>query len=456
MNKKGQTMSAKQGRLVLCAVLAIAGAANAGVGINWNIIGWGAYDHTAVDLTGDGPWLLDSYSASWQLIWAGVDCANNPPDLDNGINGYVSGDDQVWAQRTIPMGGGTAPEDGTTWDNYMTGWGDTVYQDPTWATSGFVYMRLYEGMPGLGGWYYDSPLLALNLAYDYMIPFPQDFYLDSDSHGVQPNRPIESLLGASLYFTNVDMTVAFSVSNLTAGGEAQGLDSGISWQNNLTGQSGYISQSSGVWAFNCRLGVGRNEITVSGYHNIGIYDPTSGPPEAIYFSDTLTVIRRAGPQLDITNANATVDVATSNVTVSGTASNLVGTIGWTNSLGGSGLLAASASWSFTCPLLVGTNVITAIGTNAEGNVASDVLTVVRSAALGPRLNFMLDGATNLLFGIPAPYVLYAVQGADTQLNGREFGWSNLTEGVHYGTSGSNVTIQPAGLRKLIRMKLTFP
>ena len=240
---KGQTMSAKQGRLVLCAVLAIAGAASAGVGINWNVM-WGAYDHTAVDLTGDGPWLLDSYSASWQLIWAGADCAINPPDLDNGINGYVSGDDQVWAQRTIPMGGGTAPEDGTTWDNYMymTGWGDTMYQDPTWATPGFVYMRLYEGMPGMGGWYYDSPLLALNLAYDPMVPSAQDFYLDSDSHGFQPNQTIESLSGAYLYFTNADMTVSFGVSNMTVGGEAQGLDSGISWQNNQTGQSGYISQ----------------------------------------------------------------------------------------------------------------------------------------------------------------------------------------------------------------------
>lgn len=451
-------MNMKPMAVTLIAMSAMVESAFAGVGIHWDTFGMPTYAHYATNLAGMDDFLLDSYPATWQLVWAGYDCAIDTPDPNNGVNGFVSDDDQVWAQRTIPMGGGTAPEDDTIWDNWMTGFGgEATYRDPDWSTAGFVYMRVYEGPPNYGSWYYDSPLLELDLDYDPVIPSgEQDFLLGTWEAGIQPNQQITAD-GAYLYITNSDATVVFGVSNLTVGGEARDLDSGISWQNNLTWQSGYIDQPSGPWSFNCQLGVGRNEIMVSGYQYIGNFDPTSGPPETIHFSDTLVVVRSAAPRLDITNANKVVDVATSNLTVGGLSSNLVGTIGWTNSLGGSGTMAATAFWSFVCPLQIGTNLISARGTNLVGDMAFDVLTVVRNPGLGPPLKITCLDASHLVFSVPSGYALNAVQGADTQLVGREFAWSNLTAELHYTFDGTNVAVHAGSdSRQLIRVRLVFP
>ena len=621
--------------LVLVALMGTAVHAFAGVGIEWSVA-FGGYTHDAPNVW-DYPsqyFLLNHVPVTWQLIYAGANCLADPPSQTTGGYGYgddyVSGDDQVWAQRTIPLGGGTAPEDGTHWDfdMYPQG-GDTSYVDFSWATAGFVYMRVYEGTPGVGCWYYETPLMAMHISYGGG-GAKQQFYVDSYSGGFQPNQQLFPVGGVWLDISFSNQMVANSVTGITVGVAANGLDSGISWQNDRTGQSGYIDSFSVPGSFNCTLLVGTNTITASGYshEDWDPMNPTSGPPVGTYVSDTLVVIRQAAPRLDITNANAVVAARTSNVTVRGVASNLFGSITWTNSLGGAGAMAVATPWSFTCPLQFGTNVITARGTNLLGDVASDVLEVVRSTVpqlditnanavvasgtsnmavggsssslagtiswtnslggrgtisattswsflcplqfgtnviavrgtnlfgdaaadtlevvrraaphlqisnanvvvaigtsnlavggtssnlsgailwtnslggtgsmaaekawsflcplqfgtnvitasgatpfgeaasdtlevvrsetLGPRLDFTIGSASNILFAIPAGYTPGAVQGADMAVTANSFVWSNLTEGLHYSRSVSNISVQPAAARQLIRMGLTFP
>jgi hypothetical protein len=184
--------------LMALAVLAVAtSVATAGVGIQWTLNNY-AFDHTETDLVNGTAALLDTYSALWQLIYAGADNVANPLDSMNLTTGgpgiaddYVTGDDVVWAQRSIPLGGGTAPEDGTSWDNWMIPQGGSVvYEDLSWSTAGFVYQRVFEGTPTLGSWYYQTPLQALNTGYVGGGQPPQDFFLDTPTEGFQPNRQI--------------------------------------------------------------------------------------------------------------------------------------------------------------------------------------------------------------------------------------------------------------------------
>lgn len=191
---------------ILMAVFALvvaATVASAGVAINWNV-GWGAYTHDAPDLT-EYPTannLLDSYSAIWQLIYAGVDNLIDPipsheVPVAGGVNGdYVYGDDIVWGQREINVGGGAAG-DGTSWDNEMLqSAGNANYEDPAWVTSGFVYQRVFEtqvfGTVTVGDYYYETGLVPLNTAWASPAP-AQDFYLDTPSAGFQAGTPIYTI-----------------------------------------------------------------------------------------------------------------------------------------------------------------------------------------------------------------------------------------------------------------------
>jgi hypothetical protein len=183
----------KKTLVALFALALCASVASAGVGINWGTA-WGIYDHTETDLVGGSAALLDSYSAIWQLIYAGADGAINEPDYNQvgGANGdYVTGDDVVWAQRTIPQGGGTAPEDGTVWENWMTkATGNSVYEDLAWTTAGSVYQRIFEGTPGPETWWGDSALFTFTETYAGGGAQPDFFFLDSadGSIGWQPTQ----------------------------------------------------------------------------------------------------------------------------------------------------------------------------------------------------------------------------------------------------------------------------
>ena len=160
----------------LMAIFALAVAttvASAAVGISWSAGTWGyANDGTSA--------ILDNNSALWQLIYAGVNNAIDPIPAGTvptaggaGIaDDYVMGDDVVWAERTIAMGGGTAPEDGTVWDNWLSPQsGSITYADMSWSTAGFVYQRVFESInPGVGTYYFESGLTALITNYDPSAP----------------------------------------------------------------------------------------------------------------------------------------------------------------------------------------------------------------------------------------------------------------------------------------------
>ena len=85
------------------------------------------------------------------------------------------------------------------------------------------------------------------------------------------------------------------------------------------------------------------------------------------------------PCVDITNIFGTINVLldATNFYVVGT-NNIytVGTIWWSNTCGGNGVVPACATnWTFIATVTTGANVITVYGSNAAGNVASDSATV---------------------------------------------------------------------------------
>lgn len=188
--------------LMAVFVLVVAATvASAGVAINW-ATGYGAYTHDAPNVTGGTDNLLGTYSAIWQLIYAGADDTIDPipsheVPVAGGINGdYVYGDDIVWGQREINVGGGAAG-DGTTWSDWMLRTaGSPNYEDAGWTTAGFVYQRVFEtqvfGTITVGDYYYETGLLELNTGW-VVGNNAQDFMLDTPSAGFQAGTPIYTI-----------------------------------------------------------------------------------------------------------------------------------------------------------------------------------------------------------------------------------------------------------------------
>jgi hypothetical protein len=178
--------------LLALAIFAVATAsAFAGVGINWYTI-YGVYDHNAVDLEGATGDIGANYAVTWQLIYAGANDSIDAPDASNGVNGYVGGDDDVWATRVVPVGGGAAG-DGTSWDTWLLQTaGDAVYQDLAWNTAGFVYQRVYENPVQANAWYFDTALQAIDLSFTGGTSSPVDFSVDGGV-GVQPNQQVAAV-----------------------------------------------------------------------------------------------------------------------------------------------------------------------------------------------------------------------------------------------------------------------
>ena len=189
---------------ILMAVFALvvaATVASAGVAISWNTV-WGAYTHDAPNVTGGTDNLLGTYSAIWQLIYAGADDTIDPipsheVPVAGGPNGdYVYGDDVVWGQREINVGGGPAG-DGTTWNDWMLRTaGNPNYEAPGWTTPGFVYQRVFEtqvfGTITAGDYYFETGLVALNTGWSEGNS-PEYFFLDTGSAGFQATTPIYAI-----------------------------------------------------------------------------------------------------------------------------------------------------------------------------------------------------------------------------------------------------------------------
>ena len=192
--------------LVLFSLVVASTAAVAGIGISWTTINGVAWHNADAGVMAGsytpGESLLDRYNAIWQLIYAGADGSINPAStVAGGLNGdYVTGDDVVWAQRDIPLGGnpsGPAASDGTTWDNWLrvsavvsTTYGDFLYVDNP-AITERVYQRIFEGTPTDGSWYYETDpanLLTLTFGYNAANDTPQDLNVDSSDSLAQPTK----------------------------------------------------------------------------------------------------------------------------------------------------------------------------------------------------------------------------------------------------------------------------
>ena len=210
-------------------VLAVAASTGmAGIGIDWHtingVVASGQADNV---LPPPGGFLLDSYSAIWQLIYAGANNAidpinNSQPAMNEAAwaaNDYLrpTGDDELIAQRTIAMLGGVAPEDATSWNNWMvnTG-GNTVYElladgGENWWDGGSVYQRIFqcdalvtEGDPGMHGsaWYLETALLVIDTTYvnggfaqDFPVAGDTVFGVPTEQVSVIPEPATMSLLG---------------------------------------------------------------------------------------------------------------------------------------------------------------------------------------------------------------------------------------------------------------------
>lgn len=181
--------------LMILACVASVASATDGVAIQWRTV-WGLYDHTATDMEGSTDYLLDSYSLTWQLIYSS-DATVGAPNLGNSANGWVSGNDEVWATRTLAQSVAganvTATEDGTEWHNYLAlVTGDIQYDDAAWTTAGYIYQRAYEGAPAVGSWYYETAPVALTINP----PTWQESYLDGaggGTSGVKPNQQFSAI-----------------------------------------------------------------------------------------------------------------------------------------------------------------------------------------------------------------------------------------------------------------------
>jgi len=104
---------------------------------------------------------------------------------------------------------------------------------------------------------------------------------------------------------------------------------------------------------------------------------------AVGYGGTLLTKGAAAASVAITTPGATVSYATTSQSISGTANTeAVGSMSWTNSLGGSGSLAAATNWTFSAALSVGTNVLTVTATNTSGANADAQVTFIRESAAG--------------------------------------------------------------------------
>lgn len=138
--------------LIGALVVSMVASASAWVGIDWQP-GWGIYDFNSPDVVNfdAGNSLLSDSGAIWQLIYAGADNTIDPYSTSEGGAGiaddYVTNDDVCWAERVVSEDGGAAA-DGTDWDTWLLwqGAGNSVYENSSWSTAGFVYQRIFEGL----------------------------------------------------------------------------------------------------------------------------------------------------------------------------------------------------------------------------------------------------------------------------------------------------------------------
>ena len=192
----------------------------------------------------------------------------------------------------------------------------------------------------------------------------------------------------TLHITNSNGTVGSYTTTYDIGGTNAYLEGVLVWTNAANGSNGTVAESSPWTISSIPLAYGTNLITVSGTNAFGALA-----------SDSVSIIRTSpglgSPIVDVTTAPTTVVGPITSYTINGTNNvHVVGTMSWTNSnTGGSGSLAATASWQVAdISLGFGTNVIAVSGSNLLATVTNDAVTIVREGLGAPFINIDDPGA----------------------------------------------------------------
>ncbi len=181
----------------------------------------------------------------------------------------------------------------------------------------------------------------------------------------------------AISITNAPQSFPNGVTSCALGGVANQHAVGyISWSNNRGGSGSATATSSWVIT-GIPLSGGANLISVSATNIFG--------SNAVA---TITMTRapspgEGAPYVDVTTPDITVDESISAYTINGTNNpHVVGTLWWTNALGGGGTLAAITPWTIlNVPLQLGDNVISVSGSNVYGDVASDSVRITREVVI---------------------------------------------------------------------------
>lgn len=219
---------------------------------------------------------------------------------------------------------------------------------------------------------------------------------------------------AAIYIDTADQTVTNGVTAIQVDGSNSSFIVGdMMWTNSLGGGGSFMATSPWTIA-TVPLTVGTNMITVSGTNMVG----TMG-------SDVLTVIRQQLPAfVDITITNQTIEFATTSIDLPGTnGDTIVGTMWWTNTLGGSGTFGASSPWEIpSLSLAEGANVITVYGTNVVGVIGWDSITLNRQTAISQDtdLDALPDSWETRFFGGATNAVASGDADGDGQSNWEEY------------------------------------
>lgn len=124
-------------------------------------------------------------------------------------------------------------------------------------------------------------------------------------------------------------------------------------------------------------------------------------------------------------ATTTVDYAASTTDLAGVASNLVGRLSWTNALNAAaGTVTAAESWTVTgVSLGVGTNTLTASGTNAAGMIASASVAFIRQPAAIPAPVLTITNPPSAPLTVKHGATAFALSGSSLNLVGL-IAWTN--------------------------------
>ena len=175
-----------------------------------------------------------------------------------------------------------------------------------------------------------------------------------------------------LNITNANATVRYTETTYRIGGTHLDLAGPLRWTNALTGMGGTRALSNPFSVTGIVLAVGENVIGVSGTNTYGDVAEDS-------VAITRGPLGTGLPFVDIATEPVSVSNSVTSQTISGTNNaHVIGTLYWTNSLGGGGSLAAVSPWSVeVAGLSVGTNLISITGTNMLGESAIDTVAITR-------------------------------------------------------------------------------